>query len=80
VVKGAVTYAESDCIARVSTSENTLAWFPVYLNEGDGQAYISRFGKWEAIEGLAGFEGFEKLKTKRLFDTATGKLASHLKD
>jgi hypothetical protein len=33
-----------------------------------------------SIEGLAGFEGFEKLKTKILFDTATGELLSHLKD
>jgi hypothetical protein len=67
--------APSDCLARVRTGLNALAWFPVFLNDA-GQAYIERYGKWEAVEGLAGFEYFEKVKTKShaLYDTSTNEM------
>jgi hypothetical protein len=68
----------SDCVARVRTGLNSLGWYPVYLNAA-GQALIERYGKWETVESLAGCEDFEKLKTRKLFDTATGELVSHLK-
>ena len=67
----------SDCVARVRTGLNALAWYPVFLNEA-GQAYIFRFEKWEPIEGLRGFEAYEPVKTKfkSLYDTSTGELLS----
>ena len=69
--------APSDCLARVRTGFNALAWYPVFLNEA-GQAYIQRYGEWEAVDGLAGFEGYDPLKTKfkSLYDTSTGEMLS----
>ena len=67
----------SDCVARVRTGLNALAWFPVFLNEA-GQAYISRYGRWWPVEGMPGFEAYEPVKTKSkaLYDTSTGELLS----
>jgi hypothetical protein len=68
--------AASDCVARVRTSENALGWFLVYLNEASGAAFIKRYDQWEPVEGLAGFEGYEPVKTKSkaLYDTSTNEL------
>jgi hypothetical protein len=68
-------FAKSDCLARVRTGLNALGWYPVFLNDA-GQAYISRYGSWELVEGLAGFEAYEpvKNKSKALYDTATNEL------
>jgi hypothetical protein len=55
--------APSDSLARVRTALNALAWFPVFLNEA-GQAYIERYGSWELVEGVPGFEAYEPVKTK----------------
>jgi hypothetical protein len=79
-VKAAVTYQPSDCLARVRTSANALAWFDVFLNAADGQAYIQRYGSWELVEGMPGFEGYEPVKTKSKtqYDTATGELIGAL--
>ncbi len=65
----------SDCVARVRTGLNALAWFPVFLNEA-GQVYVSRYGRWELVEGMPGFEAYEAVKTKfkSLYDTSTGEL------
>ena len=71
-VKSAVTCTESDCLARVRTSPNSLAWYDVFLRESDGHAYLKRYGRYEAIDGLAGFEGYERIKTKLIFDTSRG--------
>ena len=67
--------APSDCLARVRTDLNALAWFLVFLND-EGQAYVERYGKWVAVQGLAGFEAYEPVKTKvrTLYDTATNEL------
>jgi hypothetical protein len=67
--------APSDCLARVRTSLNSLAWYPVFLNE-TGQPLIQRYGSWELVQGLAGFEAYEpvKNKSKALYDTATNEL------
>jgi hypothetical protein len=69
-------FVESDSYARVRTSDNVLGWFLVYLNQETGEPYILKFEKWVAVEGLAGFEGFEPVKTKvrTLYDTATNEL------
>ena len=71
-------FAASDCVARIRTSGNAFAWLPVFLNEADGQAYISRYGRRELVEGMPGFEAYEPVKTKfkSLYDTSTGKLLS----
>jgi hypothetical protein len=75
-VKAAVTFHPSDCLVRVRTSANALAWFDVFLNAADGQAYISRYGRWELVEGMPGFEGYEPVKTKvkSLYDTSTNEM------
>lgn len=68
-------FAASNCVARVRTGLNALGWYPVFLNDS-GQAYIEQYGKWVAVEGLTGFEDFEKLKTKShaLYDTSTNEM------
>jgi hypothetical protein len=73
-LKSKVTYAESDSLARVRTSENALGWFLVYLNEATGEPHIRRYDRWETIAGLKGFEGFEKLKAKELYNPLTGEM------
>lgn len=67
--------APSDCLARIRTGLNSLAWHPVFLNDS-GQALIERYGRWELVEGIPGFEAFEPVKTKfkSLYDTSTGEL------
>jgi len=67
--------APSDSLARVRTGLNALAWYPVFLNEA-GQAYIERYGSWELVEGMPGFEAYEPVKTKfkSLYDTSTGEM------
>jgi hypothetical protein len=61
----------SDCVARVRTVLNSLAWYPVYLDDA-GRALIERYGKWEAVESLAGCEDYKKPKTRKLFDCNRG--------
>jgi hypothetical protein len=68
-------FSPSDCLARVRTGLNALGWYPVYLNDV-GHAYVERYGKWEPVGGIAGFENYEpaKTKSKPLYDTSTGEL------
>lgn len=73
-LKSKVTYLESDALARVRVGANALGWFPVYLNEASGAAFIKRYDQWWRVEGMVGFEGFEKLKTKQLFNPLTGEM------
>jgi hypothetical protein len=75
-VKAAVTYLESDCVARIRTSGNALAWLPVFINQADNRPYVQRYGSWELVEGLAGFEAYEPVKneSKALYDTTTNEL------
>jgi len=70
-LKQTVTYTESDSVAVVRTSENALSWLPVFLNDWSGAPHISIDGRMEPLDGIAGFERYETLKTKKLFDTAT---------
>jgi hypothetical protein len=79
-LKSKVTYLYSDSLARVRKGLNALGWYPVFLNEATGQAYIERYGECKLVEGLAGFEDFEKVKTKSkpLYDTSTGEMLSQL--
>jgi hypothetical protein len=73
-LKQSVTFTESDSVAVVRTSENSISWLPVHLNDWSGAPYISIDGRMEPVEDLKGVERYEKLKTKRLFDTATGRM------
>jgi hypothetical protein len=76
-LKEAISYLESDCMARIRTDENALGWFQVYLNEASGQAFIRRFGSWERVEDMRGFEAFERikpLKAKMWYHTGTAEL------
>lgn len=73
-LKQSVTYTESDSVAVVRTSENALSWLPVFLNDWSGAPHISIDGRMEPVDGIAGFERYEKTKFKRLFDTATGQM------
>lgn len=71
-------FVPSDSLARVRTGLNALGWFDVFLNQADGQAYISRYGKWELVEGMPGFEAYEPVKTKlkQLYDTSTNEMVA----
>ena len=70
-LKASVTYNPSDSVAVIRTSENALSWQPVYLNEATGQAFINQDGRWQHAESVRGFLKFEKVRTKKYFDTAT---------
>jgi len=58
----------------VRTAENALAWFPVYLNQSTNEPFISHDGRWEPVQDLNGFEAFEQIKTKKLYNTSTGEM------
>jgi hypothetical protein len=73
-LRSAVTYGPSDSMARVRTDHNAIGWFPVFINQASGGFFVERYGHWVGIDELPGFEGFERVPTKKIFDTATGKL------
>jgi hypothetical protein len=70
-LKRKASYVASDSMVRFRTADNTLAWLPVYLNEASGTCYVRRYGNWRAVDSIEGFEGYERIKTKMLLDTAT---------
>lgn len=74
-LKQGVTFRESDSLAVIrDPNYNLVSWLPVVLNDWSGAPHVSVDGRMEPIDALPGFERYEKVKTKRLFDTATGRL------
>jgi hypothetical protein len=74
-LKQSVTFTESDSVAVIrDPNYNLVSWLPVFLNDWSRQPHVSIDGRMEPVEGLNGFERFEKLKTRKLFDTATGQM------
>lgn len=66
----------SDYVAVVRTSENSLAWEPLYHNQATGEAFLKRDGEWLAVARVEGIERYQELKPlkpkiKTHFDTAT---------
>lgn len=64
-------------MAVVRTSQNALAWLPLFQIEGTTDYVVYLRGRWQSIEGLAGLERFEEvkpLKTIKLYDTATNEV------
>jgi len=72
--RAAVSYLESDSVAVIRRRENCLAWLPVFLREADDEPFVCVDKKWLAVNALPGFLRFEKLRTKKLYDTAKDKL------
>jgi len=71
-LKQSVTYAESDSVAVIrDPNYNLVSWLPVFLNDWSGAPHVSIDGRWEPVQDLNGFERYEKLKTKKYFNTAT---------
>jgi hypothetical protein len=67
-----VTYTESDSLAVIrDPNYNLVSLRPVFLNDWSGEPHVSIDGRWEPIDYVPGFLKFEKVKTKKLFDTAT---------
>lgn len=74
-LKQSVTYTESDSVAVIRDPHyNLVSWLPVHLNDWSGEPHVSIDGRMEPVDGIPGFERYEKTKFKRLYDTATGQL------
>ena len=74
-LKQSVTFTESDSVAVIrDPNYNLVSWLPVFLNDWSGAPHVSIDGRSEPVQDLNGFERYEKLKTKKLYNTATGEL------
>ena len=70
----AATYEPVDCVAKIRTSSNALAWLPVFINLADRREYVSWRGDWCFAGDIPGFEKFEAVKpmpTKKLYNPHT---------
>ena len=75
---------ESDSVAvvrhrRPGDRRDSLAWLKVFLREPDLEPFVRIDDEWHSVNGLIGFERYEKVRTpkpRKLFNTATGKLVS----
>jgi hypothetical protein len=71
-LKAEVTYQDTDWIAIIRTSVNTIANEPVLVRQSDGGCFVKRHGKYEPAETVPGFVKYERRPwRKRLLDTAT---------
>lgn len=74
-IRAHVNYQPTDSLARFRTDHNALGWFDVFLRESDNAYFVRQYGEWVALPEARGiFEGFEKIGTKRLLNTATGEI------
>jgi hypothetical protein len=71
-IKASVSYDQTDWIAIIRTSVNTIANEPVLIRQSDGGCFVKRYGHYEAAETVPGFVKYERRPwRKRLLDTAT---------
>lgn len=64
---------ESDSVALIKGRDNSLGWLPVYL-DADNNPFVKVNGAWLSVTGLEGFQRFEKVRRRKLYNTATGKM------
>ena len=75
-----VTYIVSDSVAvlrrrRPGDRRDSLAWLPVFLRESDLEPFVRIDDEWHSVNGLVGFERYEKRPRKqKLYDTARNRL------
>ena len=75
-------YVASDSVAVVrhrrprDRHRDSLARIPVFLREPDLEPFVRINGEWLSVNGLRGFERFEKVRPpkRKLYDTATGEM------
>ena len=72
---------ESDSVAvvrrrRPGDRRDSLAWLPVFLREPDLEPFVSIDGQWHSVNGLVGFERYEKVQPRKhkLYDTARNRM------
>ena len=61
------TYIASDSVAvvrrrRPGDRRDSLAWLPVFLRESDLGPFVRIDGEWHSVNGLIGFERYEKVR------------------
>ena len=72
------SYIVSDSVAVVrhrrpgDRHRDSLMWIPVFLREPDLEPFVRINGEWLSVNGLKGFERFEKVRPpkRQLYDTA----------
>jgi hypothetical protein len=70
-LKAEVTYTEGDHLAVIRDDENALSWEPIFYRQSDAACCIKWRGRWQLAETIPGLERFERVSSKKYFDTAT---------
>jgi hypothetical protein len=72
-LKASVTYLETDNLAVIRRTQNTIEWAPLFLNAGTNEYFIRSEGSWLPFAEVKGFERYaeNKIPVHRMFDTAT---------
>jgi len=73
----ALNFIQSDSVAVVTRGQNCLGWLPVFLRESDNAPHVRIDGDWIPVDGLQ-FLRFEKVRTKKLYNTAQDKLVERI--
>ena len=73
------TYIASDSVAvvrrrRPGDRRDSLAWIPVFLRQPDNEPFVKWDGDWCAVSNLPGFERYEKVRPRKLYDTARNRM------
>lgn len=81
-LKDEVTYAESDSLAEIRTTYNTIWNLPVYINAATNDPYVRIDGQWTPISEFGiydpanfpfrGFVRYIKIPLKKCFDPLRG--------
>jgi hypothetical protein len=61
-------------VACIRTSANAYAWLDAVPCADGREYFVWRDGAWVWVKDVKGFERLEKIGTKRLLYTATGKI------
>ena len=74
-------YVASDSVAvmrhrRQGDRRDSVAWIPVFLREPDLEPFVRIDDEWLSVNGLVGFERYEKVqpRKRRLYDTARNRM------
>lgn len=61
---------------RPGDRRDSLAWLPVSLRESDLEPFVRIDGEWHSVNGLIGFERYEKVRPRKrkLYDTARNRM------
>lgn len=79
---GSTNYIASDSVAVVrhrrpeDRDRDSLAWLPVFLREPDLEPFVRIDDEWHSVNGLVGFERYEKVqpRKRKLYDTARNRM------